>query len=518
MRVPPSVILVGAGAAGLSLAHSLASREWLVTLVEGGGDQPLRGLEDTYRVSVVGTPHRGVHEGRFRAWGGSTTRWGGQLWPWEPHEFQPRPTIGVDGWPIRYDDVAAWYEPAFTMMRVQRPLLTEQAAARCGVESARLESSPFAIKYSTWLPWRLRNLGRTLGAPLRRNARVTIHANTTVTGFEFDSRRARVTGVRMRAADGAERTIRASHVVLAAGALENVRLLFAAAEDGDAPGNSSGWLGRAFMDHLSVRVARFRPADRNAFARMFAPVFVGDIQYTPRLVARPEVLERERLLSAYGHWDVAPAEGSALDVLRAKLRRFQAGEGLRMDADDLRRLASGMRDVYALARGLLVDKRRWFPRDAQIHLRVDTEQLPDRESRLFASGDRDSYGLPRLVLDWRISELERRTVVRTAELLAAQLEKTGVGVLDPIGDPFSADRDWGELRGDSFHMMGGTRMANDSASGVVDVDCKVFGMENLYIAGASVFPTGGMANPTLTLIALALRLADHLARAHSTAA
>ena len=518
MTARPSIVVIGAGAAGLSLAHALASRGWPVTLVEAGGEQPPPELEDTFRVSMAGTPHRGAHEGRFRAWGGSTTRWGGQLWPWEPYEFAPRPAIGVDGWPLAFDDVARWYGPAFALLGVRNPVLTEDDAAKRGVQRAGLDSSPFELKYSTWLPWRLRNLGRTLGAVLRDDSRVTVRDRTTAVGFEVDASRTRVTGVRVCGPDGAEETLHGSLIVLAAGALENVRLLLAAADDGDAPEIASRWLGRSFMDHLSVRVAAFHPADATAFGRMFAPVFVGDLQYTPRLVVRPEVLERERLLSAYGHWDVAPAAGSALDVVRTKLRRFQSGEGLRVGAVDLRRVARGMGDVFALARGVLIDKRRWFPRDAQIHLRVDTEQLPNPESRIFTTGERDGHGLPRLTLDWRISELERRTVVRTAELLAAHLERSGVGVLDPIGDPFSSARDWGALRGDSYHMMGGTRMAKAAADGVVDTDGKVFGMENLYIAGASVFPTGGMANPTLTLIALTLRLADHLARVHPNAA
>jgi choline dehydrogenase-like flavoprotein len=251
---------------------------------------------------------------------------------------------------------------------------------------------------------------------------------------------------------------------------------------------------------------------------MFAPIFVRGVPHTPRLVLARDVVEREQLLWAYGHWDVEAAEGSALHVLRDKLRAIQLGRLPRLSASELGSLATGARDVIELARGFAVDHRRWFPRDSLIHLRVDTEQRPDPESRIVATGDRDGFGLPRLALDWRVSALEKRTVVRTSELLAAELDRANIGVVDPIRDPFDARTPWGALRGDSFHMMGGTRMAIDPSAGVVDTDARVFGVDNLYVASTSVFPTGGMANPTLTLIALALRLGDHLERASASIA
>ena len=506
----PSVCIVGAGAAGLTLATALAGRGWRVTLVEGGVAQPPAEVEDTYRARVVGTPHRGLAEGRFRAWGGSTTRWGGQLWPWEPEEFASRPEIGVAGWPIGYDSVARYYAPAFALLGVPDATLTPEGAARRGVSLPPLDPAAVALKYSTWLPWRLRNLGRSLGTALQRLPDVEVRLGTTALELLVNGD-GRATGVRVRGPGGDEQVLRADCVVVAAGAVETARLLLASGR-GTAPGNASGWVGRAFMDHLSVRVAPFRPRDARAFGRMFAPVFVGMVQHTPRMVIRPALRERERLLGAYGHWDVTLPPDSGLLVVRERLRALQSGRDVLPSASDLRRLASGARDVLALARGLVVDRRRYFPRDAAVHLRVDTEQRPDPESRVTLTDERDALGLPRVAVDWRISELERRTVRRTAELLGAALDQAGIGELGAAPDPFDEAAAWGALRGDSFHMMGGARMAASAEAGVTDVDGRVFGTENLYVAGASVFPTGGMANPTLTLIALTLRLADHLAR------
>ncbi|HEX2781236.1 MAG TPA: GMC family oxidoreductase, partial [Gemmatimonadaceae bacterium] len=211
------------------------------------------------------------------------------------------------------------------------------------------------------------------------------------------------------------------------------------------------------------------------------------------------------------HWEVASEEGSALWLVREQLRLLQAGRVRVPTPRELAQLARGGREILSLGWQRAVRGRRAFPAGAAIHLRVDSEQRPDPESRITLGEGADAYGLPRLLLDWRVSDLERRTVRRTAELLAAELERQGIGVVESLGDPFDPSRPWGELRGDAYHMMGGTRMAAVESDGVVDTDGRVFGMDNLYVAGASVFPTGGMANPTLTLIALAMRLGEHLA-------
>ena len=243
---------------------------------------------------------------------------------------------------------------------------------------------------------------------------------------------------------------------------------------------------------------------------MFAPVFVGPIQHTPRIVLRRDLLERECMLGCYGHWNVELPPESGLLVIREKLRTLQAGSGLHLSGRDIRQMLSGAIEAARVARGILVDRRRYFPRGARIHLRIDTEQLPDPESRILLTDELDANGVPRVAIDWRVSAAERRTVVRATELLVKELDERGIGDLEGLDDPFDPERPWGELRGDSFHMMGGTRMAKSPDEGVVDTDSRVFGTENVYVAGASVFPTGGMANPTLTLIALALRLANHL--------
>jgi choline dehydrogenase-like flavoprotein len=506
-----SACVVGAGAAGLIVADALARAGWHITLLDGGLENPALELEDTYRVQVLGAPHRGVHEGRFRSWGGSTTRWGGQLREWERHELEPRPYLGLDGWPIPFDDIIPYFRHAFARLGVPDGTISPKVAARHGVVVPPLNADEFVLRFSMWLPWRMRNLGRSVGKWLRRNPNVEILLGTTALGILWEGAGTKARGLRLRRIDGSEGTLLADVVIIAAGAIESVRLLFASRQGAQATGCRSAWLGRAFMDHLSVRVGPFQPRDRRVFQRMFSPIFVGGVQHTPRVLLASRVLERERLLGVFAHWEPLLPSDSSLLVIRKLLRSVQSGRLSAMSREDLQSLAAGARNVWELGVGYAARRRRYFPREAAIYLRVDAEQKPDPESRISVTGEFDSLGLPRLALDWKISELERRTVGRATELLAQEFSERRIGTLLDAPDPFSSAVQWGEAKTDAFHMMGGTRMARSPADGVVDEQLRVFGTENVYVASTSVFPTGGTANPTLMLIALALRLADQVA-------
>jgi choline dehydrogenase-like flavoprotein len=148
--------------------------------------------------------------------------------------------------------------------------------------------------------------------------------------------------------------------------------------------------------------------------------------------------------------------------------------------------------------------RRRPPVDIQTHLIA--EQAPNPDSRVTLADECDRLGVPRARLDWRLSDADRHVVERTQQLLATELERAGVGTLAPESN---GNGPWSGLTS-SYHHMGTTRMARGPRDGVVDTNCRVHGVDNLYVAGSSVFPTGGVSNPSFTLVALSIRLADHL--------
>jgi choline dehydrogenase-like flavoprotein len=480
-------------------------------VIEGGGPAAQDALEDTYRAEVSGFPHKGVHEGRFRALGGTTTRWGGQLWPWEPYEFEPRDWVPGPGWPIGYDEVAPHYPPALALLNVDSEYFYRDTWPSRGVKLPALDPGLFTYKFSKWAAWRHRNMGRTLGRRLARTPDVEIRLHTTALEFIVDPAGVRVEGVRCRTAEGGEERVQARTYVLCGGTIENARLLLSSGSVvPEGLGNHADHVGRGFMDHLSARVATFVPHDPSAFAHAFAPFYVDGVMHTPRMVLAPEVQAEEKLLACYGHWTLSLPDDSGLALLRDGLRGLQAGRGLGLSVGQLRSALGSARDMVRLAVGYALSKRRYFPRDAVVHLQIDTEQVPSFTSRVRLGKGHDALGLPRTVLEWDVSDAERRTIRRCAELFAGELERLELGTVEWASTFTSSDPVWTDLISDAYHPMGGTRMSAAPEDGVVDPNSRVHGTDNLFVAGASVFPTGGMANPTLTLLALALRLGDHL--------
>jgi len=118
--------------------------------------------------------------------------------------------------------------------------------------------------------------------------------------------------------------------------------------------------------------------------------------------------------------------------------------------------------------------------------------------------------MPRAKLDWRLTELDKRSMRTFYQLLGREMGRTGTGRVQIRDWLLSDDRTWPSFISGGWHHMGTTRMSADPKQGVVDANCRVHGLANLYIAGAAVYPTAGAVNPTLTLVALSLRLADHL--------
>lgn len=163
--------------------------------------------------------------------------------------------------------------------------------------------------------------------------------------------------------------------------------------------------------------------------------------------------------------------------------------------------------------GAIADKiyGKLFGKDEPDAFRVELklDHAPKPDSRITLSSQRDALGMPQPVLDWRLTLEEKRSVRRTTQLMGEVLGSLDIGRLQIDEWLRTDDNTWPEdIR--SYHHMGGTRMSRHPQAGVVNSDCRVHGMTNLYIASSSVFPTSGFSNPTLTIVALTLRLADHL--------
>ena len=466
------VCVVGAGAAGITMARALSGTGLKVLVLESGGltlDQRTQVLNAG---DSVGQPY-GVVNNRLRFFGGTTNHWRGWCRPLDEIDFEPRDWVPRSGWPIRRSDLDRYYDAARGVCQLAHSSFDARDWARMtGTSafpaSAEIASTVFQVSPPT-------RFGKVYRAELERSRSVTVLLHANVVRVQLAEGGREVRSLRVATLSGRRFAVRARRFVLAAGGLENARLLLASSDvQRTGVGNQHDLVGRFFADHPHVPVGSIRyPVDPRASAFYGVHPNAEHPRAEAGLVATDLFVRRERLLRSYIASIDLPS-GASLD----------------------RQVRAVGRDLAGADFGL--------PR----LLSLRTEQAPNPDSRLTLEGRRDELGVPLVRLDWRIGEFERRSAARTMAAVASTL---GAGGHARVYNRLLVDeeRAWHETVGGSHHM-GTVRMASDPRDGVVDASCRVHGVSNLYVAGSAVFATTGFANPTFTIVALALRLADHL--------
>jgi choline dehydrogenase-like flavoprotein len=500
------VCVVGAGAAGLTIARELLGSGLTVCVVESGGLEVEPEAQALSEGESVGAPVSLV-ENRVRAFGGSTWRWTGRCATLDPIDFERRSWVPGSGWPIARDALDPYYARAAPLCGFSRPWTDEPPSQ----DASGLV--PFVWRYAPQGKRIYMNFGKAAQGALDAapDAQVLLHA--TLTGFDLAADRARIASIQVRGPDGATARVTARAFVLCCGGVANAALLLHGAQStGAAFGAGGGQLGRCFQQHPRGVIATVEasPTQSARLQERFNIFAARDGLQLERGWALSRAIQREeRLLNAsviaIYHADPRSGWESAKAAL-GDLRAGRLGSGL---AGKLGRAAA---DPGGVARNLIrrAGGRHALLRTERIDLVIDIEQAPDPESRITLSEKHDRYGAPLPRVDWRIAEPERRTAERVAELLKSEIEGQDLGRV-ALADWLDPARPLAEAKlAETYHHIGATRMSVDDTTGVVDADCRVHDMANLFVAGSSVFPTGGHANPTFTIVALALRLADHL--------
>jgi choline dehydrogenase-like flavoprotein len=521
------VCIVGSGPAGITLAREFANQNFRVCLVESGGlelDQETQSLCDG---KVIGDPYPDLREGRRRQFGGTAHAWeapiGYDQYGWrcltlDEIDFEQRDWLPYSGWPFTKSHLDPFYQRAHQVCKI----------------------GPFTYRVEDWeqstdrpLPFKGNRVITTMSQyasrfpftyeyreEIKRTDNITTLLYANVVEIETDETEKTVTRLRVKCLQDKQFWVSAKNFILATGGIENARLLLLSnRQQKTGLGNQHDLVGRFFMERPIVSCGMLVPNSRQLFDQtgLYDIVEVKGVPVMARIKLTEETMHRERLLNngAQLFPKPQPYQKEAAQSLRLLLTSIRRAE---LSEETLKHLSKVIRGWnYVSAAGFWAAIRRlpglhrgdWSyhryekKRFSMFEVIYQIEQAPDPNNRVVLSNERDCLGQNKMEIHWRLNDIDLHTIKRVQEIWAEEFDKAELGKLQ-----INKELKFEKLA--MYHHMGTTRMHNDPKQGVVDADCRVHGISNLFIAGSSVFPTAGYANPTLTIIALALRLADHI--------
>jgi choline dehydrogenase-like flavoprotein len=508
--IETDLCIIGAGPAGISIAREFLGNGTRVCLVESGAVGIERRAQRLNRGSSVGYSTYLLHRSRVRSFGGSSRHWfgpGDETWAaraLDPIDFEVRPGVPYSGWPLGLDDLEPHYPKARSVCQLgpddgdPAGWAGERGAGYLPLRTPEVETTVFQHGTATFEGYYQQLAGSS-------NVALLLHA--TATGLRTEQDPGRVDSVEIRRDDRSRCFVRPRVVVLAAGGIETPRLLLLSNRTHRRGlGNDRDLVGRFFAERLSAR-SGYVAASPDLIGRAgFYGVHAARGSQVQGALRVADAVQRERQLLNCAFFLLprsAPMTAEAVRSLATLVKGLSRRPLPESPLAHLRNVVTGLGDLAALA----VDRVR-RPADASrvLVLRFQAEQAPNPASRVTLGSRRDPLGLPVARLDWRMAASDRASVRASQELVSGALQAAGLGRVElPLGD----ERPPALIEG-NYHHLGATRMHPDPGQGVTDADCRVHRIRNLYIAGSSLFPTYGCSNPTLTVVALALRLADHL--------
>jgi choline dehydrogenase-like flavoprotein/nucleoside-diphosphate-sugar epimerase len=506
------VCIIGSGPAGSTIARELSGTRLRVTMLESGGFDRDPDTDALNEIESVGWP-RAMDQWlvRNRVVGGSSHTWTGRCAAFDAIDFEERPWVPDSGWLIDLAELSHYLERtvSYLGLAVGRDFSDERFWTIAGRPRPASEPDPAMLLPFFWQfsrddtnPYEYMRFGRHLAKRIGPNVTLVTHA--TVVSIDSDQSGRTVRSVEFAAPDGRRRTLTAGTIVLCAGGIENARLLLCSdSVVADGLGNGRGLVGRYLMDHPRGTAASFEIKGSGQLQKRFGLYNVRGNLFRAGLRLSPEVQRAERLLNCAAWLGEAVTADDPWHALKRLLRgKPRLPRDMLAIAANAGLFARGLKEYFIDRNGL--------PRKLDaLSLDCMCEQRPDPDSRVLLSERRDKFGMRLSRIDWRIHDEESRSVRRTAELVAKEFARIGLPkptlaewVHDGAGFPPTFV--------DVAHPTGTTRMSADPAKGVVDANLQLHGIEGLYVAGSSVFPTAGHCTPTQMIVAMALRLSDRI--------
>ena len=531
--ISTDICIVGAGAAGITIALKLAEAGVAVVLLESGGLNEENDTQALYQGQVVDEKlHSPVDKYRQRRFGGSTTIWGGRCMPFDPIDFEKRDYIAESGWPINYQDVAQYYPEASKLCEIGEPNFKinnaqENAPNIIKGFSSNIISTQSIEKFSCPT-----NFAQRYGHRLESNANVTVILHSNCTAIELTEDGKSVSYLQVKTLKNTSFKVSAKKFIIAMGGLETPRLLLASCSVNKAGvGNEHDVVGRYYMCHMAGNIGEVKL--NGSVHDVYHNYFLSpDGIYSRRRLSLYEDIQKEQKIGnmiARLHFPRISDPIHKIGVLSSlyivkNLISYEYGKRLNDGSikplEYIKHLFNIITDPVDITKFLIhwITKRtfaaRKFPsiilsnRNNLFSFDVHGEQEPNVNSRVSLIDVTDQLGMPQIKVDWHYTKNDILTVKRTLDIFAAEFERKNIGTV--YYDESKIEEELLRFGAYGGHHIGTARMGNDVKNSVVDANCKVHGVSNLFIAGSSVFPTSSQANPTLTIVAMSLRLADHL--------
>jgi len=486
------ICIIGAGAAGISLALEWLDSGYKIVLLEGGGFEYDAKMQDLYRGKTTGQRYYPLESARLHYFGGTTGHWAGFCSPLDPIDFKKRDWVPYSGWPFQREDLDPYYA------RAQKNLELGPYEYNVGYyqqNDKSLISLPFnqdAVYNKMWQFSPPTRFGTKYRDAIVNAPNIHLYTYANVCNIAANDNISAVTEVTVKNFAGKQHRVRAKYFVCACCAIQNARLLLASNQQSPKGlGNDNDVVGRYFMEHLEIKSAEiwFDEPDQ-------LKLYMMDLFHTKHRaeLGISEQKQREYKIlngtASFTPLEIARKQSAFIDLWTADKKERE-------------------KNMAGFGKKASAGKRSGGYNSFQLFTRV--EQAPNPNSRVTLDTEKDALGMPRGMLHWELTQLEKRSLRKIYEIIGQQAgisEKGRVRLLEYLQD--ENDDTWPEFTGGGWHHMGTTRMGEDVKESVVNADCKVHGIDNLYMAGSSCYVTAGAPNPTLTLVALTLRLSDHL--------
>jgi choline dehydrogenase-like flavoprotein len=517
-RQEVDICIIGGGIAGITAALRFDGKPLSVALLESGGFKYGQMTQSLYDGGSIGQSYERLDHARSRYWGGSSNCWGGLCRPMDELDFEKRAWVDNSGWPITKDTLDPYYERAIQLLALSQDF--EANHWKRDINRADSTLLPFdgANLVNQIIQFTPRQrFGQIFRETLGRSQNVKVFLNSNAMSIRMNESGQTVVEIDVKTIDGRSFCVSARRFILAAGGIENVRLMLSSNDILVAGvGNQNDLVGRYFMDHPRISSGTMKLNNPWHVNRFYDARFnyrnpamsVNGVSSSATIAPSRHAQESDQLLNArlYTESIFFGEETAGADAAK-RLYQSLVVRGHGSKASDVFSILGSPIGAACFTFCYLLRPQSLVRRQRAVTV---VEPEPNPNSRVTLSLDRDQLGMNRVQVDWRVGSKERRTIGRVNELVDSELHRLGLGELQLDADLAGEAEAWPDRLSWCWHHMGTTRMHDNPRFGVVDRNCQVHGISNLYVAGSSVFPTCGNDAPTVTIMALALRLADRI--------